>query len=225
LAAPNLVSQALPMKLYGFSRSSAAFRVRIALNLKGLEYENASIHLRKREQEGPEYLAVNPQGLVPALEIDGHTLIQSPAIVEYLDECYPDPPLLPADPADRARVRALAAIVACDIHPVDNLRVLRYLVRPLGHDEAAVATWFNHWIEAGFRALEPLLAGDGRTGTFCHGDTPGLADITLVPQVFNSYRYSLDLTPFPTIQRICQSCMKLDAFAAADPRSQADFEA
>jgi len=213
------------MKLYGFSRSSAAFRVRIALNLKGLEYENASVHLRKREQEAPDYLAVNPQGLVPALEIDGHTLIQSPAILEYLDERYPEQPLLPADPFDRARVRALAAIVACDIHPIDNLRVLRYLVRPLGHDETAIADWFNHWIEAGFRALEPLLAGDNRTGAFCHGDSPGLADITLVPQVFNSYRYPFDLSRFPTIQRIYQTCMKLDAFAAADPRSQPDFEA
>src|ERR1700691_5277644 len=168
------------MKLYGFSRSSAAFRVRIALNLKGLLYEQASIHLRKREQEAPDYLAVNPQGLVPALEVDGHTLIQSPAIIEYLEECYPDPPLLPPGPLGRARGRRLAAIVACDIHPVDNLRVLRYLMRPLGHDEAAVAAWFNHWIEAGFRALEPLLAGDKRTGTFCHGETPSLADITLV---------------------------------------------
>jgi len=213
------------MKLYGFFRSSAAFRVRIALNLKGLVYENAFIHLRKREQEKPDFLAVNPQGLVPALEIDGHTLIQSLPIVEYLDERYPDPPLLPRDPADRARVRALASIVACDIHPVDNLRVLRYLTRPLGHDEAAVAAWFNHWIEAGFRALEPLLAGDARTGAFCHGDSPGLADITLVPQVFNSYRYSLDLAPFPTIRRIYETCMKLDAFAAADPGSQPDREA
>lgn len=213
------------MRLYGFSRSSAAFRVRIALNLKGLAYEQASIHLRKREQEEPRYLAVNPQGLVPALEIDGHTLIQSPAIIEYLEERYPDPPLLPANAADRARVRALAAIVACDIHPIDNLRVLRYLIRPLGHDEAAVAAWFNHWIEAGFRALEALLAGDKRTGTFCHGETPGLADIALVPQVFNSYRYSLDLGPFPTIHRIHENCMKLDAFAAADPRLQPDSEA
>jgi maleylacetoacetate isomerase len=213
------------MKLYGFCRSSAAFRVRIALNLKELEYENAFIHLRKREQEAPDYLAVNPQGLVPALEIDGHTLIQSPAILEYLDERYPDPPLLPPDPIDRARVRGLAAIVACDIHPIDNLRVLRYLVRPLGHDETVVAEWFNHWIEAGFLALEPLLAGDKRTGAFCHGDSPGIADIALVPQVFNSYRYPFDLSRFPTIERIYQTCMKLDAFAAADPRSQPDFEA
>jgi maleylacetoacetate isomerase len=214
------------MKLYGFSRSSAAFRVRIALNLKGLDYDNAFIHLRRRDQEQPAFLAVNPQGLVPALETDdGHTLIQSQAIIEYLDECHPDPPLLPRDPADRARVRALAAIVACDIHPIDNLRVLRYLVRPLGHDEAAITIWYNHWIDAGFRALEPLLAGDQRTGAFCHGNSPGLADIALVPQVFNSYRYPFDLSPFPTIRRIYETCTKLAAFAAADPRSQPDYEA
>ena len=214
------------MKLYGFFRSSAAFRVRIALNLKGLAYDNAFIHLRRRDQEKPEFLSVNPQGLVPALETDdGQVLIQSQAIVEYLDETHPQPPLLPPYPADRARVRALAAIVACDIHPINNLRVLRYLSRPLGHDEAAIVEWYNHWIAAGFRALEPLLANDQRTGAFCHGDSPGLADIALVPQVFNSYRYPFDLTPFPTIERIYQACMKLDAFAAADPSSQPDQEA
>ncbi|HZK90479.1 MAG TPA: maleylacetoacetate isomerase [Stellaceae bacterium] len=210
------------MKLFGFSRSSAAFRVRIALNLKGLAYDDAFIHLRRGDQRGGDYLAVNPQGLVPALEIDGRTLIQSMAIVEYLDETHPEPPFLPADPAARARVRALAAIVACDIHPINNLRVLRYLSRPLGHDQAAIETWYNHWIASGFEALERLLAADGRTGEFCDGDRPGLADIALVPQVVNSERYRLDLSPYPTIARIYATCMKLNAFAAAHPNNQPD---
>jgi maleylacetoacetate isomerase len=213
------------MKLYGFFRSSAAFRVRIALNLKGLAYEQVFVHLRRREQEGPEYRAINPQGLVPALETDGLTLIQSLPIIEYLDERHPEPPLLPRDPAGRARARALAAVVACDIHPVNNLRVLRYLHRPLGHDEAAIAAWYNHWIETGFRALEPLLAEGPATGSYCHGDMPGLADIALVPQVVNSERYGLDLAPFPTISRIYDTCMKLDAFRLAHPSSQPDREA
>jgi maleylacetoacetate isomerase len=213
------------MKLFGFSRSSAAFRVRIALNLKGLGYEPAFVHLRRREQEHPAYRGVNPQGLVPALETDGLTLIQSLPIIEYLDERHPEPPLLPADAAGRARARALAAIVACDIHPINNLRVLRYLHGPLGHDETAIAAWYNHWIETGFGALEPLLAGDARTGAFCHGDAPGLADIALVPQVVNSERYLLDLAPFPTIRRIYETCMTLDAFALAHPTRQPDYEA
>jgi len=210
------------MKLYGFFRSSAAFRVRIALNLKQLDYDQAFIHLRRGDQSQPAYLGVNPQGLVPALEIDGETLIQSLPIVEYLDETHPEPPLLPADAAGRARVRALAAVVACDIHPINNLRVLRYLMRPLGHDQAAVEAWYNHWIDEGFRALEGMLAGDRRTGRFCHGDQPGLADIALVPQVVNSQRYQLDLAPYPTIARIYETCMKLDAFAAAHPERQPD---
>jgi maleylacetoacetate isomerase len=210
------------MKLFGYFRSSAAFRVRIALNLKGLTYEDAFIHLRRGDQRGADFLAVNPQGLVPALEIDGHTLIQSMAIGEYLDETHPQPPFLPADPIGRARVRALAAIVACDIHPVNNLRVLRYLSRPLGHDQAAIETWYNHWIKTGFEAFERLLTLDRSTGEFCHGDQPGLADIALVPQVVNSERYKLDLSPHPTIARIYASCMKLDAFAAAHPNNQPD---
>jgi maleylacetoacetate isomerase len=212
------------MKLYGFSRSSAAFRVRIALNLKGLAYEDGFIHLRRGEQRGPEYLAVNPQGLVPALDVDGHTLIQSMAIIEYLDETHPEPPLLPRDPAGRARVRALAEIVACDIHPINNLRVLRYLHGPLAHEQAAIETWYNHWIATGFEALEQLLIGDKRTGPFCHGDTPGLADIALVPQAVNSERYRLDLSPFPTVARIYANCMRLEAFSAAHPNNQPDHD-
>ncbi|HYU13121.1 MAG TPA: maleylacetoacetate isomerase [Stellaceae bacterium] len=212
------------MKLYGFFRSSAAFRVRIALNLKRLDYESAFIHLRRGDQQQPGFLEVNPQGLVPALETDGQVLIQSLPIIEYLDERHPEPPLLPGDAAGRARVRALAAIVACDIHPINNLRVVRYLQRPLGHDQAAIATWYNHWIDIGFDAFERLLAGDPHTGVFCHGDVPGLADIALVPQVFNAGRYSLDLAPYPTIVRIYDSCMRLDAFAAAQPERQPDRE-
>ena len=210
------------MKLYGYFRSSAAFRLRIAANLKRLDYDNAFVHLRRGEQAQPGFRGVNPQGLVPALEIDGQTLIQSLPIIEYLDEMHPEPPLLPPDPAGRARVRGLAAIVACDIHPINNLRVLRYLQRPLGHDHAAIETWYNHWIAEGFDALERLLAGDARTGRFCHGDRPGLADIALVPQVVNSERYRLDLSPYPTITRIFETCMMLDAFAAAHPERQPD---
>ena len=170
------------MKLYGYFRSSAAFRVRIALNLKKLDYENAFVHLRRGDQTQPEFLGLNPQGLVPALAVDEHRLTQSLPIIEYLDEMHPEPPLLPRDAAGRARVRALAAIVACDIHPLNNLRVLRYLHRPLGVDQDAVETWYNHWIDSGFRALEGLLAGDRRTAAFCHGEQPCLADIALVPQ-------------------------------------------
>ncbi|HTT81771.1 MAG TPA: maleylacetoacetate isomerase [Stellaceae bacterium] len=212
------------MKLYGFSRSSAAFRVRIALNLKKLDYDSAFIHLRRGDQARPGYLGVNPQGLVPALDIDGDRLIQSLPIIEYLDETHPEPPLLPRDPAGRARVRGLAAIVASDIHPLNNLRVLRYLHRQLGHGEGDVETWYNHWIAAGFAALQDLLARDGRAGHFCHGDQPTLADIALVPQVVNAQRYRLDMAPYPTIARIFETCMTLDAFAAAHPQQQPDYE-
>jgi maleylacetoacetate isomerase len=210
------------MKLYGYFRSSAAFRVRIALNLKKLDYDSVFIHLRRGDQSASEFLGVNPQGLVPALETGGHTLTQSLPIIEYLDETHPEPPLLPRDAAGRARVRALAAIVACDIHPINNLRVLRYLHKPLGHDQSAIQTWYNHWIDSGFRALESLLAGDSRTALFSHGDRPGLADIALVPQVVNAERYRLDMAPYPTIARIFDNCMQLEAFAAAHPARQPD---
>jgi len=212
------------MKLYSYFRSSAAFRVRIGLNLKGLAYDTAPIHLRRNDQSQPDYRSVNPQGLVPALEDGGLTLIQSMAILEYLDEAHPEPPLLPRQAADRARVRALAGIVACDIHPINNLRVLRYLTHELGHDEAAIGRWYNHWIAAGFQAMEPLLVHNAQTGAFCHGDAPGLADIVLVPQVVNAERYQLDLTQFPTLVRIYENCMRLEAFTAAHPRNQPDYE-
>jgi maleylacetoacetate isomerase len=213
------------MKLYGYFRSSAAFRVRIALNLKKLDYDAAFVHLRRGDQGQPAFRAINPQGLVPALDLGGEVLIQSLAIIEYLEEAHPEPALLPRDPAGRARVRGLAEIVACDIHPLNNLRVLRYLHRSLGQDEPAIGAWYNHWIEAGFAALERLLADDRRTGEFCHGDSPGLADIALAPQVVNAERYKLDLGPYPTINRIFENCMKLDAFAAAHPNRQPDREA
>jgi maleylacetoacetate isomerase len=212
------------MKLYGFFRSSAAFRVRIALNLKGLPYQTVAIHLRRNDQIRPEYLGVNPQGLVPTLEDDGKTLIQSLAIIEYLDETHPEPPLLPPTPAARARVRALAEIVACDIHPINNLRVLRYLSHSFGRSEEDIAAWYNHWIGAGFIALEALLAHDAQTGAFCHGDRPSLADVALVPQVVNAERYRLDMAPYPTIARIFAGCMQLAAFRDAHPDNQPDAE-
>jgi maleylacetoacetate isomerase len=211
------------MKLWSFFRSSAAFRVRIALNLKGIAAEQVAVHLRKNEQRTSEYLALNPLGLVPALEDDGQILTQSLAIIEYLDETHAEPPLLPGHPADRARVRALAQAVACDIHPIDNLRVLRYLAKPLGHDDKAVEAWFNHWIAVGFEAIERVLASDGQAGRFCHGDAPTIADICLVPQVFNSQRYpSFDPAPYPSIMRIFENCMALDAFERARPERQPD---
>src|SRR6516164_4890985 len=213
------------MKLYSYFRSSAAFRVRIALNIKNLDYETAAIHLRRNDQGRPDYRSINPQGLVPALEDGGQILTQSLAIIEYLDEIHPEPPLLPGDPPGRARVRTLADIVACDIHPINNLRVLRYLTHQLGHDEDAIARWYNHWITAGFEAIEPLLANDARTAAFCHGASPGLADITLVPQIVNAERYQLDLAPYPTLTRIYENCMRLQPFIAAHPRNQPDYEA
>ncbi len=211
--------------LHGYFRSSAAYRVRIALNLKGLDYERVSVHLRKGEQRADAFLALNPQGMVPAL-VDGDALLtQSPAILEYLDEAYPDTPrLLPDGAVDRARVRALAAAVACDIHPLNNLRVLQYIQGPLGCSQEAMATWYNHWIAEGFRALERMLADDPRTGRFCHGDAPGLADVCLVPQVFNSARHALDLAPYPTIRRIAEACNALEAFQDAHPSRQPDAE-
>lgn len=208
------------MKLYGFSRSSAAFRVRIAVNLKGLECEHISISLPAGEQFGEEYRTINPQARVPTL-VDGETvLFQSMAILEYLDETHPDPPFLPVDPAGRARVRGLADTIACDIHPLNNLAALKFLGERLGQDREAVdVTWYHHWIHQGFAALEAQLNGDGR---FCHGDAPGLADICLVPQVFNAQRYKVDLSPYPALMRVFDSCMDLEAFAAAQPSRQPD---
>lgn len=212
------------MKLYTYFRSSAAYRVRIALNLKGITAEYRYVHLVKDggQQHKPEYLAINPQGRVPALVDDGHILTQSLAIIEYLEEIYPQPPLLPKDALGRARVRALAQVVACDIHPVDNQRVLKYLEKEFGADEAARHQWYRHWIIEGFNALEKLLAANPATGEFCHGDQPTLTDICLVPQVSNAKRFSVDLAPFPTITRINDRCLMLKPFADAAPEKQAD---
>ncbi|HEY0834542.1 MAG TPA: maleylacetoacetate isomerase [Azospirillum sp.] len=212
------------MKLYGYFRSSAAYRVRIALNLKGLRAEPASVHLRKGEHKQPPFAALNPQKFVPVL-VDGDTaLTQSLAIVEYLEEVHPQPPLLPPDPAGRARVRALALAIACDIHPLNNLRVLNHLRDALGQDEAARNGWYRHWVAEGFAALEAMLAADPATGRFCHGDTPTLADVCLVPQVYNAERFDCDLAPYPTIRRIAEAARALPAFADAAPEKQPDAE-
>ena len=209
------------MKLYGFSRSSAAFRVRIALNLKGIAWEHINISLPDGDQFGSDYTRVNPQGRGPTL-IDGdNKLIQSMAILEYLDETHPEPAFLPAEPVARARVRGLADIIACDIHPLNNLAVLKFLGKEMGADKDAVnVTWYQHWIYEGFNALETMLSGDSATGTFAHGDAPGLVDICIVPQVFNAQRYECELGPYPTITRIFDACMKLDAFDSAQPSKQ-----
>jgi maleylacetoacetate isomerase len=213
------------VRLHGYFRSSSAFRVRIALNLKGVAYESIAYHLRREEQHGEAMRALNPQEMVPAVEIDGRVLTQSMAIVEYLDETRAGPALLPADAAGRARVRALAQVIGCDIHPIDNLRVLKYLREEFGQPEPAVAAWFNHWASTGFDALETLLAASAGTGEFCHGDSPGLADICLVPQVVNGVRFGLDLSPWPTIRRIHANCLAIPAFERALPANQLDAEA
>ncbi len=209
------------MQLYGYFRSSAAFRVRIGLNLKGLEAEQILISLPGGDQFGAEYQKVNPQGRVPTLVDGKNVLFQSMAILEYLDETHPEPAFLPADPAARARVRGLANVIACDIHPLNNLAVLKFLGKSLGLSKEAVdVTWYQHWIAEGFRALETWLADDPATGRFCHGDAPGLADICLVPQVFNAQRYKCDLSPYPVLMGIFDACMKLDAFDRAEPSKQ-----
>jgi maleylpyruvate isomerase len=210
------------IKLYGYFRSSAAFRVRIALNLKGLSYENISLDLRKHAHRTPEYARINPQQAVPTL-IDGtNTLTQSLAIIEYLEETHPEPALLPSTPEGRARARALSQLVACDIHPLNNLRVLEYLLDVLKVPRPAKDAWYHHWVNEGFQALEAMLAGDSRTGTYCHGDSPTIADICLVPQVFNAQRLDVNLTPYPTVVRIFEACMKTPAFDLAQPSKQPD---
>jgi maleylpyruvate isomerase len=212
------------MKLYGYFRSSAVYRVRIALGLKGLAYEHAAVHLRKGEQRSAKYRAINPQELVPTLEDDRGRFTQSLAIIEYLDERYPDPPLLPDTREARARVRAIALAIACDIHPLDNTRVLQYLVRTLGASEDAKNAWYWHWIDLGLVALEAQLSRDAATGAFCHGETPTLADVCLVPQLANARRSAIPLDAYPTLLRIEAACNALPAFAAAAPERQPDAE-
>lgn len=213
------------MRLHNYFRSSAAYRVRIALALKGLEYEYVAVHIGKGRQFEPAFAAISPQNLVPVLEEDGHTLYQSLAILEYLDEVHPEPPLLPATPYERNRVRSLAQLIACEIHPVNNLRVLHYLTGVLGVTDEQRLAWYRHWVNVGFAALEARLAGDPATGErFCHGDRPGLADACLVPQVANARRFDVDLTPYPTIVRIDAACRDLEAFRTAAPENQPDAE-
>lgn len=210
-------------QLYSYFRSSASYRVRIALNLKQLEYDTVPVHLAKGAQRREGYLAVNPAGLVPALVEDGHVLTQSLAIIEYLDELHPEPPLLPGSAADRARIRAIAQTIACEIHPLNNLGVLNYLRDALDVDETARNAWYRHWVEKGLATVEGLLA-DSRSGAFCHGDAPTLADCCLVPQVFNAQRFASRLDHVPTVMRIFDQCMALDAFQRAAPAAQPDAE-
>ncbi len=205
------------MKLYDYPLSSAAYRLRIALNLKGLDYEAVEVHLREARHKEPEYLALNPQGLVPALAIEtGETLSQSMAILEYLEETHPEPPFLPDDPVGRARVRAAADAIACDIHPLNNLRVLLYLRGPLDQDEDGVTRWYHEWLRAGFDGLEQMVAPE----PFAFGAAPGLVDICLVPQLFNARRFEFDLAAYPKLQAIDAECAKLEAFDKAQPSRQ-----
>ena len=210
------------MQLYSFFRSGTSHRLRIALNLKGLAYEVRAVDLRTEQHLGAAYKAIQPQGLVPALEHEGQVLIQSPAIIEWLEERYPAPPLLPSNPEHRARVRALAAIVGCDIHPMNNRRILEALRHEFGADDAAVNRWCARWIGDGFDAIETLLAADPRRGEFCFGAAPTLADVYLIPQVESARRFKLDLARWPLISAVDAACGRVDAFRRAAPAAQPD---
>lgn len=212
------------MKLYGYFRSSAAYRVRIALNLKGMSVEHAFVHLRRDEQNAPRYRGMNPMGLLPTLLHDGQAFTQSLAIIEYLEEIQPQPPLLPESAADRAYVRSLALAIACDIHPLNNLRVLNYLSQRLAVDAYGRDAWYAHWVSVGLRAIEQVLAHDTRVDVYCCGDRPTLADVCLVPQVFGAERMKCDLSEVPTITRIVAAARRHPAFAAAAPEAQRDAE-
>lgn len=211
------------MKLYNFFSSGTSYRTRIALNLKGLKYQYVPVNLRAAEEYGAEYKALNPQGLVPTLVLeDGTTLTQSPAIIEWLEEKYPEPSLLPKDLTERAHVRALAAIIGCDIHPINNKRILDYLRSHYAQDDAGINTWCGEWIHAGFAAYEQLLLNQPTRGKFSFGDTPTIADTYLIPQLFSARRFKVDLTTYPTILAIEQHCQALPAFADAAPSRQPD---
>ena len=204
--------------LYDYFRSSAAYRVRIALNLKGVDHESRQVDLRAGEQRGDDYRALNPQGLVPMLEIDGHRLTQSLAIITYLEQLCPEPRLMPADPAEQAHVRAMALTVACDLHPLNNLRVLNYLKGTLGHSQEEVDAWYAHWVTEGLAALEGMAKP--RAGGFLFGDRPTVADICLVPQLYNARRFNVPLDDYPTLLRADANAAKLEAFAKAHPDRQ-----
>lgn len=207
------------MELYTYFRSSAAYRLRIALSLKNIPHTLKPVNLLKAEHKSPEYLALNPQGFVPALKLDdGRVINQSTAMLEYLETEFPEIPLLPSDSFDAATVRAWVNLIACDIHPINNLRVLKYLAGTLGTSEDQKTAWYQHWIREGFKALEPQLAAS----PFCAGEHPGLADVYLVPQVYNALRFELDMEPFPKIMSIYEACQKLPAFEQAKPENQAD---
>jgi maleylpyruvate isomerase len=212
------------MKLYSYFRSSAAYRVRIALALKGLDYDYVSVQIAKGRQFDAAFAALNAQNLVPVLEDEHKLLYQSLAIIQYLDETYPDPRILPTDRFERNRVRSLALIIACEIHPLNNLRVLKYLTDVLKVSEEQKNAWYHHWVTTGFTALEHRLATEPQTGRFCHGDKPGFADISLVPQVANARRFKVDLAPYPTIVRIDAACNEIEAFRKAAPAVQPDAE-
>lgn len=214
------------MKLYGYFRSSASYRVRIALNLKGIAAEYIPVNLLQNQQSDAAFRSINPQGMVPALALDdGQILTQSLAIMEYLEETHPQPPLLPHDATGKARVRALAETIACDIAPLNVLRILRYLQENLAAGEEVKTQWYRHWIAEGFAAVETMLANHGRNGGFCYGDTPTLADICLIPQVFNAERFDCDLNPYPRIRHIAAHCNTLSAFINAHPANQPDATA
>jgi maleylacetoacetate isomerase len=210
------------MRLYTFWRSSAAYRARIALHLKGLSFESVPKSLGAGEQRAPEFLDVNPQGFVPALVDEGQVITQSLALIEYLDETHPLPPLLPPDPLGRARVRAMAQAIACDIHPLNNLRVLNYLKGTLGHEQASIDTWYRHWIAEGFTALERMAQAHSGDGAHMYGNGVTLADVCLVPQLYNARRFDADLTPFPTLVAIGRALETLPAFEASRPEVQPD---
>lgn len=210
------------MKLYNYFRSSASYRVRIALALKGIAYDYAAVHLAKNEHLTPSFSELNAARLVPMLEDGDKRLTQSLAIIEYLEETHPTPALLPADALGRARVRALAYDIACEIHPLNNLRVLRYLVHDLKLSEDDKNRWYRHWVESGLDVVERQLAAHPATGRFCHGDSPGLADCTLVPQIHNAQRFNCRLDNLPTVMRIFDACMALDAFSKTQPSACPD---
>lgn len=209
-------------QLYTFFRSSTSFRLRIALAFKRLDYEPHYVSLPKMEHHAPSYRDINPQRLVPLLVEGGRSLIQSMAIIEYLDEVYPDPPLMPKDPLARAYVRAVSQIVGCEIHPLNNVRVLKHLRTQFEADEAAVNAWYRHWIAEGLSGLEDYLLRERLSGRFCYGDTVTMADICLVPQIFNARRFDCPLDAYPTLLAIVDRCMELDAFRVAEPGTQAD---